>query len=222
MFSAIAAALPIAIGIIFATLPIITIPLILLTRGEMMVLKGFLLGYAAGFIVLGGAVLFMADVIAPGVDRPATWLLWLRVFIGLGLVFLSGVKWNARNSDDEDAAMPGWMKAIESVNSPAAFGLGFVIVVLNPKNALLVASGAFAIASVTYSPLAQIVALVVFTIVSCVGIAAPWLLFLWKGEAAVEPLDRLKGFLARNNAAIIAIVIGLIGTFVTLNAMSYL
>ena len=72
MFDAILQSLPIALGIVLATLPGLAIPLILMTRREIAVLLAFMAGYAGGFLVVGGVVISLADLITPMTQvRPA-------------------------------------------------------------------------------------------------------------------------------------------------------
>jgi hypothetical protein len=54
MYDAVLQSLPIALGIVFATLPALAIPLILITRRESRVLLAFTAGYAGGLIAVGG------------------------------------------------------------------------------------------------------------------------------------------------------------------------
>jgi len=45
----------------------------------------------------------------------------------------------------EEAAMPGWMKAIDGFEAPKAAGLGVLLSAVNPKSLLLVVAAAAAI-----------------------------------------------------------------------------
>jgi len=96
------------------------------------------------------------------------------------------------------------------------------MVALNPKNVVLVASGGLAIAQATPAPLAQSGALLVFTAVSAIGVAMPYLMWITMGEAAIAPLDRLKVAMARNNRLIITAILALLGLVVVVNALGYL
>jgi hypothetical protein len=220
VIQAIIESLPIAIGTVIATLPLLAVPLILLTRRDMSVLGAFMAGYAAGFLVLGGAVIAMADLFAPNPDGPLGWIVWARLLLGLGLVVLAMRKWQGRKGSDEVIAPPAWMQGIDTMNAVSALGLGFILVVLNPKNAVLVASGALAIAAATQVVPAQIGALVVFTAISGIGVATPWIMFMVLGERAIGPLDRLKTLMAKHNTAIMSAVLLVLGLVVMANAIN--
>lgn len=90
---------------------------------------------------------------------------------------------------------------------------------MNPKNAVLVISGALAIASKTYAPAGQAAALLVFTAVASLGVFAPLILWLLVGDRAIGPLDRMKVFLARHNSTIMTAVLAVLGVVVILGAL---
>mgnify|MGYP001241908415 CR=1 FL=1 len=87
---------------------------------------------------------------------------------------------------------------------------------------LLVLSGAVTIATATLLPLAQLGALVVFTLVGSLGVAAPLLASLLLGERANAPLLRSKAWMMRNNATIMAVVLAVLGVVVTANGVAKL
>ena len=188
MFDAILQSLPIALGIVLATLPGVAIPLILITRREVGILLAFMAGYASGFLVAGGVVISLADYATPNDVGPARWIVWLRILLGLTLLVLAWRKWQGRAAPGDAEDVPGWMKSIDTIHAWRAALLGFALVTLNPKNVVLVASGGLAIAQATPAPLAQVGALLVFTAVSGIGVAMPYLMWITMGEAAIAPL----------------------------------
>jgi hypothetical protein len=104
---------------------------------------------------------------------------------------------------------PAWVHALDRLRSPGAAALGV---------ALLGASGALAIAAATPVPAAQAVALLVFSAVSCLGVAAPLLLWLALGEKVQAPLGRLRGLLVRYDAQILTVVLAALGLVVIFSA----
>lgn len=222
MYDAILQSLPIALGIVVATLPVIAIPLILITRREIGILLAFMAGYAGGLLVVGGVVISFADLVTPNDAAPARWIVWLRILLGLALLVLAWRKWRGRAAAGDAEDVPGWMKSIDTIGAWRAAILGFAMVALNPKNVVLVASGGLAIAQATPAPLAQSGALLVFATVSGIGIAMPYLMWITMGEAAIAPLDRLKVAMARNNRLIITAILALLGLVVVVNALGYL
>lgn len=219
MLDAIFESLPIALGIVLATLPAVAVPLILLTRREMGVLLGFLSGWVLGFMLLGSLVILMADLMPPNPVGSPVWVSRLRLPLGLVLLGLAFKKWRARPAPGTNPELPGWLAAIETVRTPRALVLGFLLVVVNPKNAVLVSSGALAIASHTYSLAAQFGALLVFTVIASLGVTAPLVLWLLMGERASGPLDRMKALIARHNSTFMALVLATLGLIVVVGAL---
>jgi hypothetical protein len=186
------------------------------------VLLAFHAGYAGGFLVAGGVVIALADLAAAEGTGPAQWIVWLRIGLGLVLFWLAWRKWQGRPGPDAGDEMPGWMKRIDRIGAGGAAAIGFAAVVVNPKNIVLVVSGALSIAQATPAPLAQAGALVVFTLVAGIGVALPGLMWLAMGEAAVAPLERLRAFMARHNTLILTLILAALGVVVILNALPYL
>ena len=96
MFQAIADSLPIAFGIVLATLPLMAVPLTLVSRGAVRVLGWFLAGYAGGFVGLAGVVILSADLLAFASAEAARWTVWLRLLLGVALLGLAWHKWRGR------------------------------------------------------------------------------------------------------------------------------
>jgi hypothetical protein len=221
MYDAILQSLPIALGIVVATLPALAVPLILITRREIRILLAFMAGYAGGLLAVGGVVISFADLATPNEADPARWTVWLRILLGLTLLVLAWRKWRGRAAPVEAEDVPGWMKSIDTIDTWRAALLGFALVALNPKNVVLVASGGLAIAQATPAPLAQAGALLVFAAVSGIGIAMPYLMWITMGEAAIAPLDRLKAAMARNNRLIVTAILAVLGLVVIVGALRY-
>lgn len=219
MLNAILESLPIALGIVVATLPAVAVPLILLTRRELGVLLGFLSGWALGFLLLGSLVILTAELMTPRPEGSPDWVLRLRFPLGLLLLGLSVKKWRTRPAAGTDPELPRWLAAIETVRTPRALALGFLLVVVNPKNAVLVSSGALAIASQTHALGAQIGALLVFTAIASLGVIAPLVFWLLLGERASGPLDRMKALLARHNSTFMSLVLAALGLIVIVGAL---
>jgi hypothetical protein len=222
MQQAILESLPIAIGIALSSLPLVAIPLILITRREPAVLAGFIGGWVLGFLVVGSITFFAADLLTPNDAGPPLWVLRLRVVLGLVLLLLAWTKWRSRAKPGADVELPGWMSAVNTMSAPRALFLGCLLIVVNPKNVVLVSSGALAIASETYVRSLQFSALFAFIIISSLGMIAPLFATLAFGPRAFAPLEKMKSFLARNSKAIMATVLGVLGLVVVMNALAEL
>ncbi len=219
MLDAVLAALPIALGTILATSPVLAVPLLLATRPGRGALRGFLAGWIGGFLLLGGLAIALADIVSLGGGSARLGLRGLRVLLGLTLLVFAVRKWRNRPLPGQDPQTPGWMRRFDSVSPAGAAAIGAALATLNPKNALLVISGALAIAAATPAPLAQAGALLLHTLVASAGLIAPLAAVTLTGDRALAPLVRLRDAIARHNAAAMAIVLALLGLFVILGAL---
>ncbi len=82
---------------------------------------------------------------------------------------------------------------------------------VRPKNLLLVVAGAAAIAQTGIAGGQQAIAYAVFAVIATIGVAAPVVIYLVMGERSGELLGRLKGWMRRNDAVILAVVLLVIG-----------
>ena len=219
MLHAVLSALPIALGTALATLPLIAVPLVLLTRPDRSVLHAFLAGWLAGFVALGAAAIAFADILRPRGDPAETGLELLRIALGLALILLAWRKWRRRPLPGSDPETPGWMRRFDAITPRGAAVIGAALATLNPKNAVLVISGALAIAAATPGPAAQAGALLVHTLLASAGLLAPLAAVLLLGDRALTALDALRQALARHNATVMAALLLALGLVVILGAI---
>jgi threonine/homoserine/homoserine lactone efflux protein len=213
--------LPSAVGVAISPLPIVAVVLMLVSaRGRAngpLFLAGWIVGVAGA-----GAILL---VVASGADaydegQPADWVSWLKLVLGVGLVLMALKQWRGRPHGDEEPVTPKWMGALDSFTPPKAGGAGVVLSALNPKNLLLIVAGMAAIAQTGISTGEQAVALVLFTLIASIGVAAPVVIYFALGDRSAELLDRLKTWMARNNGVIMAVLLLVIGVKLIGDAIS--
>lgn len=221
MIPAIAQSLPVAVGILLSSLPLTVVPLILQTREDRWALTAFMAGWTTGFLLLGIAVLLLADTAAPDPEQPSTWIAVVRILLGALLFWLAFKQWRGRPGKGETPAMPGWMSNLQNMAPLRAAGLGLLLAAVNPKYTVLIASGTLSIATATYQLGAQLGALVVFMLISSLGVFAPFLLSWALGEKASTPLKRFQAWLVRHNALIMTVVLLSLGVVVTWNGVSH-
>jgi threonine/homoserine/homoserine lactone efflux protein len=212
MGQAIGDMLPSAVGVAISPLPIVAMVLMLVSARGRANGPAFLLGWIVG--VLGaGAILLL---VAKGADahdegQPADWVGWLKLLLGLGLVFMAARQWQGRPHGDEEPVTPKWMGALDTFGPAKAAGAGVVLSALNPKNLLLIVAGTAAIAQTGIPGSEQAIALIVFAVIASVGVAAPVVIYFAMGDRADQLLGRLKTWLTRNNGVIMAVLLLVIG-----------
>jgi threonine/homoserine/homoserine lactone efflux protein len=205
--------LPLAIGIAISPIPIIAVILMLLSRRATATSTGFLLGWVVGIVLVTVVVLALvgqAGNTAGG--EPSTLSSVLKLVLGAGLILLAVRQWQGRPKEGETAAMPKWMGAIESFSFGRALALGFALSAINPKNLLLCLAAGTTIGA-AHLPTGQVVvATVVFTLLAASTVLVPVLGYLAARDRMAAPLDRLRAWLTQNNAAVMAVLLVVIGT----------
>ena len=211
MGAAIGQSLPVAVGVLISPLPIVAVVLMLVTPRAKANAFSFLLGWLVAIYVLGTIVVLLAGAATPSDDKPG-WVAWVKIVLGVLLLLVAVRQWSSRPRGDAEPPTPKWMQAIDSMKPPAAAGLGALLGAVNPKNLLLVVSGAAAIsAAAPGSTGTQLGALVVFTVIASLGVIAPVVVYLAMGDRAATILDGLKTWMIHNNAVIMAILLLVIG-----------
>jgi threonine/homoserine/homoserine lactone efflux protein len=210
MGEAIGQSLSIAVGVAISPVPIIAVILMLVTPRARANGPAFVAGWLLGLAVVGAVVMLVAPDATSDEGGPATWVSVLKLVLGAALVSLALKQWRGRPHEDEQAA-PKWMGAIDSFSVPKAAAAGAVLSAANPKNLLLAVAAAAAIAQTGIPAGQQALAYAIFAVIGTVGVAAPVVIYFALGERAGPILDRLKAWMARNNAVIMAVLLLVIG-----------
>jgi threonine/homoserine/homoserine lactone efflux protein len=129
--------------------------------------------------VLGWVIgLSLVLIAASGADaseggEPATWVDALKLVLGCLLALVAVKQWRGRPHEDEEAALPKWMQAIDTFRPGKALGMGVLLSAVNPKNLLLTVAAASAIAQTGIDTGRQAVALAVFIVIGTLGPGLP-------------------------------------------------
>jgi threonine/homoserine/homoserine lactone efflux protein len=210
--------LPVAVGLALAALPIVLIPLALATNRPPGVVRAFLAGWLVGVLGAGALVIALADVIVRPEEHPL-WLSYVKLVLGIALLGLAVRKWLARAPAGEEPEPAKWMASVTTMNAGKAFRIALLLACVNPKNLLLVVSGATVIADATYQPLEQAVALLVFAVVGSIGVATPVVLPLVLGARAETVLATTNRWMTRYSSVIVAVVLLVLGVLLVLDGI---
>ncbi|OQM81502.1 GAP family protein [Rhodococcus sp. 66b] len=218
MLAAIGLSLPIALGLLFVSMPMAVIVLVMITAGAHRGAASFLLGWVLGISAVVAVTIVIADYSFAESEsessQTSVWSSVVRIVLGLVLFGLAYKQWRARPRDGSDPTVPKWMKSIDGLTPRKAFGLAFLSAAVNPKNAALAVSGAATIAVATNVVAQQIVAAVIFTVIASVGIASPILVKVFSGKRADEILASAKSWMTANNAVMMAVILAILGATV--------
>lgn len=204
--------LPLAIGIAISPIPIIAVILMLLSQHPARSGGGFLIGWVAGVVVITVVVLVLVGQAGNTSDgKPSTLSSVLKLVFGALLLLLAGRQWQGRPKEGETGSMPKWMSAIDTVTFVRALALGFALSALNPKNLLMGLGAGTTIGAAHLSAGEDVVAVVIFTVLAASTVGVPVIGFLVARDRMTQPLQELRGWLTQNNAAMMAVLLLLIG-----------
>ena len=198
-----------ALGVAVAASPFPIIPAILLlfTPRAKATSLGFVAGWVIGVLVATGVFIGLATLVELA-DEPPTWASWARIVLGAALLVLGVQKWLTRGRREE---APAWMQSIDGLTPPTALRLGLLLSAANPKVLLLTAAAGLSIGAADLSTTETAITAVVFTLVASITVALPIVLYLIVGERILRPLGKARTWLQDNNAAVMAVVILVIG-----------
>src|SRR5437762_1845072 len=132
--------LPLAVGIAISPIPIVAVILMLLSPRAKSTSVGFMIGWVVGIIVAVVVFTLPASVIPQNSGGPSPIGGVIKIILGLLLLFLAFGQWRSRPAEGEHPTLPEWMSAIEEMTAGKAFGLGFLLSAVNPKNLLMAIS----------------------------------------------------------------------------------
>jgi hypothetical protein len=209
---AIGAILPLAVGVAISPVPIIAVVLMLVTTRARTNGPAFVAGWLAGLAIVGAIVLAVAGgADASDQGEPATWASVLELVLGVLLVLAAGRQWRRRPAPGVEPEPPKLLQAIDGFSPIKSLGAGALLSGLNPKNLMLSIAAAAAIAQTGIPSGEQVVAYAVFAVIGTLGVGVPVVLYFVLGERAQGMLGRLKTWMGVHNAAIMTVLLLVIG-----------
>lgn len=204
--------LPLAVGVAISPIPIIAAILMLLSPRARVTSVGFLLGWVAGIVIAVTVFTLLSSVLPAGeteASHPVRGV--VQLVLGVLLLLLALRQWRGRPKAGEEPALPKWMQAIDQVTFAKALGLGFLLSAVNPKNLLLAAAAGTDIGTADLDTGSIVVVIAVFTLIAASTILVPVVGYLIAADRLKAPLAALHGWLAKENAVIMAVLLLVIG-----------
>ena len=212
MGKAIGDILPLALGVAISPVPIIAVVLMLGTPRARANGPSFAVGWVVGLSVVGTIMLLIASGDATSDSgEPATWVSVLTLALGGVLLLVAAKQWRGRPKGGEEAGMPKWMRAIDTFTAGKSLGVGLLLSGVNPKNLILTVAAAAAIAQTDISGAAEAGALALFVFIGSITILAPVAIYFAMGARAERILDGAKTWMAAHNAAIMTVLLLVLG-----------
>ena len=169
------------------------------------------LAFAVGWFC---SVAFVAGIVAVGLGgagadanrQTATGVLIVEVVLGLALVALAVRKRKRTRALPPAASEPGWLRKLDGMRPVVALAFGMFMV-----NLVFVVDAGLRIAAADPTASGTVVALVFYAVVSTAGLGTVLVAYFSDRAHAEERLAAMRAWISRNNANVIAGVLGLVG-----------
>ncbi|MEC4764099.1 GAP family protein [Mycobacterium sherrisii] len=208
----------IPLALVIAVSPLSVIPAVLVLHAPQPRPAGlaFLGGWVFGLVVQ--TVLFVEGSGALGDmhKSPPTWASWLRVVLGSALILFGIYRWVTRRSHTES---PAWMRSFSTMRPRRAAITGLLLTVIRLEVLLMCLAAGLAIGTSHHDDIDKLSAGVVFVAVSASTVAIPILAYAAAGHRLDDFLERVKNWMEKNNAAMLAVILVLIGLMVLHNGI---
>jgi Sap, sulfolipid-1-addressing protein len=203
--------LPLALVITVSPLSIIPGVLVLHAPHPRESSFAYLAGWLLGLAGLTAIFIGISDMLGGLKDSPPAWASWLRISVGAALIVFGVIRWLTRRGHDH---MPAWMRTMSSVTPMRAAVMGAALTVVNPKVLFICAAAGLAIGTDALGVAGTVLSAALFVAVAGSSVAIPVLAYAGAGERLDAPLERLKNWMEKHNAALVAAILVLIGVVV--------
>jgi threonine/homoserine/homoserine lactone efflux protein len=205
MGDAVTNSLTFAVGIAASPIPIVVVVVMFLSARPRLNSVVFVTTW-----IVGIATIVTVASLVPGLGSDAesggTGRGIVRTILGAVFLGLAVRNWRRRTVSGEEPSTPPWLNPDGGIGVRAAVGLGVLLSLLNPKDLTLAVAGGAAIGAEELQPGQQVPAIVVFTLVAVSTVALPLIVYLVVGTRTVDAFDRMKEWLLRHNATVLAVI----------------
>lgn len=202
----------IPLGLVIALSPLSIIPAVLVLHSPRPRPTGlaFLAGWVLGLAALTALFVGVSGLLGGLHDKPPSWATWLRIVIGIALIVFGIFRWFTRHSSPHQ--MPG-TRHITEAGPGKALAIGTLLTVANPKVLFVCAAAGLAIGSAGLGA-GVWAAEAVFVALAATTVALPILGYAVSGDRLDPALERLKAWMEKHNAALVAVILVVIGLLV--------
>jgi len=217
--SVLAGLIPLALVIAISPLSIIPAVLVLQAPRPRPASLAFLAGWLFGLAALTAIFVAGSGVLGGMHKSPPTWASWLRVALGSALIGFGIYRWLTRHRHTES---PAWMRSFATISPTRAGITGLALVVVRFDVLVMCLVAGLAIGTSQLSVAGELICAVFFVAVSASTVAIPVLAYAAAGQRLDDTLARLKDWMEKNNAALLAAILVLIGLMVLYNGIQAL
>ena len=217
--SLLATLIPLALVIAISPFSVIPAVLVLQTPRPRPTSLAFLGGWVLGLVALTTAFAAFSDALGDLRKSPPAWASWLRVVLGVALIAFGIYRWLTRHGHTES---PRWMRSFETLTPTHALIIGLALVVVRVEVLTMCALAGLDIGSGDLGMAAKLITAAIFIAVAASTVAIPVLAYAAAGHRLDDPMARLKEWMEKNNAALMAAILVLIGLMVLHNGLKAL
>lgn len=205
--------LPLAVAIAISPVPIIATTLLLMGPRARVLGPCFLTGWVLGVLTSVVAFTLLAGVLpesSSSESRPVVGT--LQLLLGVALLGLAVRQWRSRPQPGEEQDLPAWMTKIDAMRPGAALGTAALLAAVNPKNLFLAIAAGSVLGTSGLRAGEIAICTGIFVVLASALIAVPTIGYLVVPERAAPLLDSIRTWLAANNAAIMTVLLLILGT----------
>jgi hypothetical protein len=203
----------VSLALVIALSPLSIIPavLVLQTPRPRPSSLAFLAGWLVTLAALTAIAVGFSGLLGGLHKSPPAWASWLRIVVGAALIVFGVLRWLTRRRHTHT---PVWMRSLTSLTPARAGATGAALAVVRPEVLLLCAAAGLAIGSAGLGATRAWISAAIFVAVAASTVAVPVLAYAGAGERLDDPLARLKDWMDRHNAALLAAILIVIGLLV--------
>ncbi|WP_422747007.1 GAP family protein [Mycobacterium sp. WMMD1722] len=205
-------------ALIIAVSPASVVPAILMLHTPRPLAAGwaFAAGWTLSLALATGVFVRIAGQLSDAGGPPPHWIRPATMVAAVLLIVAGLVTWTRRGRAKR---APVWLRALDSVTPHRALAVAPVLVSLNPKVLSACAAAGFSIGATAPTSLTLSGDVAGFAVLASVTVILPVLSYaIWR-ERMNDPLRRLKVALERHNAAILAVILVVVGLMLLLQAV---
>ncbi|MCV7278264.1 GAP family protein [Mycolicibacterium flavescens] len=203
--------IPLALVIALSPLSIIPGVLALHSAAPRATGLAFVAGWVAGLTVLTIVFLQVSGLLGGRGGHPPGWASWLRIVVGAALIAFGAYRWFTRGKSEH---MPRWMHSMSKLTPARAGATALALTVVNPKVLFICAAAGLAIGTAGAEDRHEWLGVVWFVAVAASTVALPILAYAVSGHRLDDALNRLKDWMERQHAALMAGILVVIGLMV--------
>ena len=202
---------PLALVVALSPLSIIPAVLVLHTARPRPTGLAFLAGWLIGLTLLTVVFLQLSGLAGGREERPPGWASWLRIVVGVALIVFGIYRWMRRSTSTHT---PRWMQGLSKLTPSRAGIAAAALTVVNPKVLFICAAAGLAIGTAGVEPAQAWAGVAWFVAVAGSTVAIPVLGYAVSGDRLDRPLARLKDWMERQHATLVAVILVVIGLLV--------